>query len=87
KLCSRYSFTIYVLHHMAHLWPMWIYGYATGHETTYYWGKAMSLSWSVPLAILFLATCCFVLRLIGPDGCVTSQPSVFLAGFLGNYCG
>lgn len=67
KLCSRYSFTIYVLHHMAHLWPMWIYGYATGHETTYYWGKAMSLSWSVPLAILFLAICYFVLRLIGPD--------------------
>jgi Heparan-alpha-glucosaminide N-acetyltransferase, catalytic len=67
KTFSRYSFTIYVLHHMFHLWPMWIYGYATGHETTYYWLKAMSLSWSMVLAVLFLAICYFALRKIGPD--------------------
>ena len=67
KTFSRYSFTIYVLHHMVHLWPLWIYGYTTGHETTYYWQKAMSLSWSMPLAVLFLATCYFALRRIGPD--------------------
>jgi hypothetical protein len=67
KTFSRYSFTIYVLHHMAHLWPMWIYGYVTGHETTYYWQRAMGLNWSMPLAVLFLATCYFALRKIGPD--------------------
>jgi Heparan-alpha-glucosaminide N-acetyltransferase, catalytic len=67
KTFSRYSFTIYVLHHMVHLWPMWIYGYATGHETTFYWLKAMSLSWSMVLAVLFLAACYFALRKIGSD--------------------
>lgn len=67
KTFSRYSFTIYLVHHMVHLWPLWIYGYVTGHETTYYWEKAMSLSWSMPLAVLFLVTCYLVLRKIGPD--------------------
>jgi uncharacterized membrane protein len=67
KTFSRYSFTIYVLHHMVHLWPMWIYGYTMGHETTYYWQKMMSLSWSMTLAVLFLAACYFALRKIGPN--------------------
>ncbi|MCE2801187.1 MAG: heparan-alpha-glucosaminide N-acetyltransferase domain-containing protein [Planctomycetaceae bacterium] len=67
KTFSRYSFTIYVSHHMVHLWPMWIYGYVTGRETTYYWGKAMSLGWSMPLAVLFLVICFFAMRRIGPD--------------------
>jgi uncharacterized membrane protein len=67
KTFSRNSFTIYVLHHMVHLWPMWIYGYTTRRETTYYWRQAMSLSWSMPLAVLFMAICYFALRKIGPD--------------------
>ena len=67
KTFSRYSFTIYVLHHIVHLWPMWIYGYVTGHDATYYWGKAMGLFWSMPLAVSFLVICYFAMRRIGPD--------------------
>ncbi|MFN7333358.1 MAG: heparan-alpha-glucosaminide N-acetyltransferase domain-containing protein [Pirellula sp.] len=66
KTFSQYSFTIYVVHHMVHLWPLWIYGYIMEHEK-YYWQEAMGLGWSLPLAVLFLVVCYFVLRRIGPD--------------------
>lgn len=66
KTFSQYSFTIYVVHHMVHLWPLWVYGFIMDHEN-YYWKEAMSLSWSLPLAVLFLVVCYFVLRRIGPD--------------------
>jgi len=67
KTFSRYSFTIYVVHHFVHLWPMWIYAYAEGKEPTIYWQKAMPVSLSLPLAVLFLVACYFALRRIGPD--------------------
>ena len=67
KTFSRYSFTIYVLHHVVHLWPLWIYGIATGNEPTFYWQKAMSTTVSLPLSFVFLAACYFALRRIGPD--------------------
>ncbi len=68
KSFSRYSFTIYVLHHVVHLWPLWIYGVATGHEATHFWMQAMPLSASLPLALLFLAGCYLVFHRLGPNG-------------------
>jgi hypothetical protein len=67
KTFSRYSFTIYVLHHLVHLWPMWIYAVWNGQEPTYYWQNAMAIECSIPLAFVFLATCYFILRKLGPD--------------------
>lgn len=67
KTFSRYSFTIYVLHHIVHLWPLWVYGAATGREPTYYWEKAMPIVISMPLACVFLVVCYFSLWKIGPD--------------------
>ena len=67
KTFSRYSFTIYVVHHFVHLWPMWIYAVAKGQETTFYWQKAMPVAVSLPLGFLFLAACYFAFRKIGPD--------------------
>lgn len=67
KTFSRYAFTIYVIHHVVHLWPLWIYGLATGHEPTHYWKQAMPITVSVPLALLFLACCYGILRRLGPD--------------------
>lgn len=67
KTFSRYSFTIYVLHHFVHLWPMWIYATLEGKEPTYYWQKAVPITTSLPLAVLFLVLCYFALRKIGPD--------------------
>lgn len=67
KTFSRYSFTIYVLHHFAHLWPLWLYGIATGNEPTEFWMKAMPMTVSIPLALVFLVICYWILRRLGPD--------------------
>ncbi len=67
KTFSRYSLTIYVLHHVVHLWPLWIYAVVQGYEPTYFWQKVMTTTPALGLAVLFLAICYFVLRWIGPD--------------------
>ncbi|MCY2973657.1 MAG: heparan-alpha-glucosaminide N-acetyltransferase domain-containing protein [Planctomycetota bacterium] len=67
KSFSRYSLTIYVLHHLFHLWPMWIYAIVNGEEPTFYWQKMMPVTYSIPLAFLFLIGCYFILRKLGPD--------------------
>ena len=54
---SSHSFSIYLLHHMDHIWPLWIYGVAYGEEPTEFWQKAMPLTWSLPLAAIFLVAC------------------------------
>lgn len=67
KTFSRHSFTIYVLHHFVHLWPLWLYGVATGNEPTEFWMKAMPIAGSIPLALVFLAACYGILRWLGPE--------------------
>jgi uncharacterized membrane protein len=61
---SRYSLSIYVLHHVVHIWPLWIYGIAMSQDATYYWGKAFSYATSLTLALLFIVCCYFLLRWI-----------------------
>lgn len=51
---SRHSLTAYVLHHVVHLYPLWLRGVLAGQETTYYWRQAMSTPLAVALAIGFL---------------------------------
>jgi hypothetical protein len=67
KTFSQYSLTIYLLHHMVHIWPLWIYGVLTGNDPTHFWMNAMPLTVSIPLALLFMVCCYCMLRWIGPD--------------------
>jgi uncharacterized membrane protein len=67
KTFSRYAFTIYLLHHMAHLWPLWIYGFVYGSETTEFWGNALPVAVSLSLGAAFLVVCYIVLRRLNPD--------------------
>ncbi len=63
RIFSKYSLSIYLLHHVVHLWPMWIYGAVTGQEEpTHYWRNAMPQSLSVLFAILFLICSFFLFR-------------------------
>lgn len=57
RTLSRHALSIYLLHHIVHLWPLWAYGVATGHEATYYWRQAFADAISVPLAIIFIILC------------------------------
>jgi len=59
---SRHSFTIYLLHHFVHIWPLWIYGMASANNATLYWQNAMPATISWPLSLLFLVLCYFFLR-------------------------
>lgn len=67
KTFSRHSFTIYIVHHVVHLYPMWIYATALGYEPTYYWTKAMPATYSLPLALVFMAVCYVFFRWVGPQ--------------------
>lgn len=65
---SRHSLTVYLLHHVVHLWPLWIYGAYAGSELTEFWRVAMPATVSVPLAGLFLVLCYFLLRWMDRTG-------------------
>ncbi|MEZ6055908.1 MAG: heparan-alpha-glucosaminide N-acetyltransferase domain-containing protein [Planctomycetaceae bacterium] len=65
QLFSQYSFTIYLLHHIVHIWPLWIYGALYGTEATQYWRLALPISVSSSLALLFLVVCYFCVRILG----------------------
>ncbi len=63
---SGYSLTIYVVHHVVHLWPLWIYGFAKTGEPTSHWMLAMPAGLSLALGAAFLVTCFLTLRALGP---------------------
>jgi uncharacterized membrane protein len=67
KAFSRYSFTIYILHHIAHVWPLWGYAMATGQEPTDLWMNAMPLTASISLAVLFLFCVYGLARIVGNE--------------------
>lgn len=50
---SRYSLSAYILHHIAHVWPMWVYAVATGQETTYYWQQVTTVPTAICLACVY----------------------------------
>jgi len=68
KTFSQYSLTIYVLHHVVHLWPLWLYAVANNHDDpTEFWMKATTTPVALALALGFLVVCFFLMRWIGPD--------------------
>jgi uncharacterized membrane protein len=54
---SKHSLSIYLLHHIVHIWPLWIYGVATGNEPTHFWRIAMPIAWSLPLSLACVLGC------------------------------
>lgn len=56
------ALSVYVLHHLVHIWPLWIYGLITGPEPTVHWQNALPTAVSWPLAFVFLLICYGVLR-------------------------
>ena len=61
---SRYSLSIYLCHHIIHIWPLWIYGMAMQQDPTHYYGNAFPYGASLMLALAFIVCCYFVLRWI-----------------------
>jgi len=57
---SRHSLTMYLLHHMLHLWPLWVYGVIEGDEPTEFWRQAMPV-WVAAALVPPCLIVCFVL--------------------------
>jgi uncharacterized membrane protein len=55
RVVSKHSLSIYLIHHMVHLWPLWIYGLMTVGEPTAHWQKFASVIFSTTLALFFCA--------------------------------
>jgi uncharacterized membrane protein len=51
---SRHALSLYLLHHIIHLWPLWIAACMHGEEPTAYWRMALSTPVAVLLAVSFL---------------------------------
>lgn len=54
---SRHSFSIYVLHHLVHIWPLWLAGLSIGDDPTSLWQTAMPARLALLLAIACIAAC------------------------------
>lgn len=68
QLFSAYSLSIYILHHMVHLWPLWIYGVWTEHEPTRYWRQAMSTPAALALAVTCMVSCYLLVFVLERNG-------------------
>lgn len=51
---SRHSLTLYILHHVAHVWPLWIAGFLTTGDPTGLWQVATPVSTAIAWAVAFL---------------------------------
>jgi len=67
QAASRYTFTIYILHHLVHVWPLYLVAAAQGLEISTYWQNALPLGWALGLAFLFLVCMFALLRRFGAD--------------------
>lgn len=54
---SKFSLSIYVIHHALHLWPLWIYSYCNTGNYTAYWSGLTDFYSALGLSILFLVAC------------------------------
>jgi uncharacterized membrane protein len=61
---SKYSLSFYLLHHIAHLWPLWIYGVIWGEHPHDYWEKATSVPVALALAGVFLVASFIFFRFV-----------------------
>lgn len=62
RTMSKYSLTMYLLHHVLHLWPLWVYGAVVGDDPTGYWRKALPVGVSIALVPVCLVACYLLFR-------------------------
>ena len=67
QAASRYTFSLYILHHLVHVWPLYGVAGVQGLEISTYWQNALPLSWAVGLAVAFLAITFTLLSRYGAD--------------------
>ncbi|MFM8892392.1 MAG: heparan-alpha-glucosaminide N-acetyltransferase domain-containing protein [Planctomycetia bacterium] len=59
---SRRALSLYLLHHVVHVWPMWIAGLVTTGRTDGLWQRALPVSWSLGCAVAFMVAASVLCR-------------------------
>jgi uncharacterized membrane protein len=57
---SRHSLSLYLLHHVAHVWPLWAWGSLVSDDPTSFWQVAMPMPAAIGAAIAFLGVAAWV---------------------------
>jgi uncharacterized membrane protein len=70
---SQHSLSLYLLHHIAHLWPLWLYSALRGDQTTRLWQQATSTGLAVAWAGAFLVCAYGLLRWLDHVGGPTAE--------------
>jgi len=73
---SRHSLSIYWLHHLVHVWPLWIGASWRGEEATAYWQQALPMPWAVTAAIAFLILCVWLFPRLERAGLPTLETAL-----------
>ena len=68
RTMSQHSLSIYLLHHVLHLWPLWVYGYIVNEDATDLWRKAMPVEAALALVPVCLGVCYLVAWLMARRG-------------------
>jgi uncharacterized membrane protein len=59
---SSHSLSIYLVHHVIHVWPLWMYGLATTGDATAHWQVAMPAWMSLSLAVVSVVAAAVLCR-------------------------
>lgn len=73
---SKYSLSFYLLHHIVHLWPLWIYGVTYGSHPHDYWEKATSVPVALALAGAFIVASFIFFRFVDRYKWPTAESSM-----------
>ena len=57
RVMSRHSLSLYLLHHVVHIWPLWLYGLATTGDPTVHWRTLLPVPLAGTLAVIFCLAC------------------------------
>jgi uncharacterized membrane protein len=73
---GRHSLSIYVLHHLAHVWPLWVWGLVQSGDITSLWQVAMPPAQAVAWASLFLVVALVVARWMDRPGAPSAESAL-----------
>jgi len=73
---SRHALSIYLLHHVVHVWPLWAAGLVWQGDATGLWQRAMPVAAAVALAAGFLMAAALLFRWLDRLGLPTAESTM-----------
>jgi uncharacterized membrane protein len=70
---SRHSLSLYIIHHVAHLWPLWLVGFVTTGDATALWQVAMPVSMAICWAVACLCAMAWLADRMDRPGSLSAE--------------